>query len=655
MTDRAETSNRGARSVGRSMIAGLLVILIALPAPTAIAAEDDLLRIQLQEGQSLRDLAEQHLGDPDLWAEILRANGLTVADVRPGIELTIPVGPDRGRQPRASTRPCSASRAPPSRAPGCSRRSRSPRRSACATRPSRSARPGEWDAAAELATDATASAEEALAAALGQRDAAAEALLSDRQGWVEGQRPQDLLWDERPLNAVLIEEEKVRTLSRSTAQITFRDDSRLRLNANSQAVIQRMRVDPLSREEEAKVSLIEGDFYALLAGRSERKSFELEIPEVETEIEFDQLLGAARRQRLEVRQLRRAAAAGDRPGRERQPRSQRGGAGARRRAAEREGRRAAGAGAARAGRRPGRVRRRCGAELGHGRGRRGLLARGGGGPRLPAHDLQPLGADRRAATAATPLDVGTYYWRVAALDKFGLPGERSEIWRFHVRADATPPYLSIGTPGEGGILRQSPIELRGESEPERDARARRPAARGRRRRPLPDRLRRPSGTEPADRQGDRCRRQRHRAVALLRLHAGRARRGGVRRGPGPAGPAALRDRGRCDVDQRQHQPRCPDRGARGRRRRARLGLRRWRRAVRHQCADAGRRRDLRDAGDRAVGVCQRAAVRDQRSTARRRGSSSSCRRPRSPRSNGCRSGAWSRAAWSCWSTASPRS
>ena len=65
------------------------------------------------------------------------------------------------------------------------------------------------------------------------------------EGSVEGQRAAGPAVDRRALNAVLIEEEKVRTLSRSTAQITFRDDSRLRLNANSQAVIQRMRVDPL--------------------------------------------------------------------------------------------------------------------------------------------------------------------------------------------------------------------------------------------------------------------------------------------------------------------------------------------------------------------------------------------------------------------------
>ena len=84
---------------------------------------------------------------------------------------------------------------------------------------------------------------------------------------------------------MLIEEEKLRTLSRSSAQITFRDDSRLRLNANSQAVIRRMRTDPLSRTEEAKVSLVEGDFYALLSGKRDRKKFELQVPEVETDVD----------------------------------------------------------------------------------------------------------------------------------------------------------------------------------------------------------------------------------------------------------------------------------------------------------------------------------------------------------------------------------
>ena len=75
------------------------------------------------------------------------------------------------------------------------------------------------------------------------------------------------------------------------------------------------------------------------------------------------------------------------------------------------------------------------------------------------------GASRRAASPTGQLELGTYYWRVAALDKFGLPGERSAAWRFHVRVDRTPPYLAIREPAELAILRTGPLRVRGESEP----------------------------------------------------------------------------------------------------------------------------------------------------------------------------------------------
>ena len=49
--------------------------------------------IRVEEGDTLRDLAAEHLGDPDLWTEILRANGLNaITDVHPGLELQIPSG-----------------------------------------------------------------------------------------------------------------------------------------------------------------------------------------------------------------------------------------------------------------------------------------------------------------------------------------------------------------------------------------------------------------------------------------------------------------------------------------------------------------------------------------------------------------------------------
>ena len=70
-----------------------LAALLTLQALPAMAAEGEVVTVRLKEGQSLRDLAAEHLGDPDLWAEILRLNDLSVGDVHTGIELKIPVGP----------------------------------------------------------------------------------------------------------------------------------------------------------------------------------------------------------------------------------------------------------------------------------------------------------------------------------------------------------------------------------------------------------------------------------------------------------------------------------------------------------------------------------------------------------------------------------
>ena len=143
----------------------------------------------------------------------------------------------------------------------------------------------QWLATRDLADASFEEATTAIAVSERNRDLAAEALVTDRNGDVESQRPEDLAWRELQLRSILVEEEKVRTLSDSTAQITFRDASRLRLNANSNAVIRQMRFDPLSKREEAKVSLIEGDFYALLSGESDDRSrFSVEIADVDAVI-----------------------------------------------------------------------------------------------------------------------------------------------------------------------------------------------------------------------------------------------------------------------------------------------------------------------------------------------------------------------------------
>jgi LysM repeat protein len=440
-----------------------LVLAITLLSPANVIAQDSQVStVTVGESQSLRDIAQEYLGDPDLWTEILRANGLTVADVHPGIKLKIPVG-----QMAAANKALSDAldRIQKATEQGARLFAADQIGQAIMLRDAALAKrkAGDWDATAKLAGDASLAAAAALKAALAQRDAAADALLSDRQGWVEGQRPQDLVWTDRKLNAILIEDEKVRTLSRSTAQITFEDESRLRLNANSQAVIQRMRVDPLSREQEAKVSLVEGDFYALLAGKSQRNNFELQVPQVQTQIDSTNFWvrhdnSGSKFANYDDRSLEVSA----------QGRS---------------------------------------VTLGRDQA---TLVRSGEAP-TPKIDVLPAPAlnlplddqvafDARVELSwanvpdaagywlevaydpgfarmtfsrwgladtsfqSEPMNVGAYYWRVAALDKFGLPGARSDVRRFQVRTDVTPPYISITEPAEGAILRQSPIKLRGQSE-----------------------------------------------------------------------------------------------------------------------------------------------------------------------------------------------
>ncbi len=421
--------------------------------------------IRVAPGQSLRAIAEQHLGDPDLWPSILELNGLTtITDVKDGMSLRLPVA-ELARANRAIDQALAAIQA----ATQAGARLFAPEAIAEAIAlhdqaiTQRTAT--DYEGAAASAEGATAAAGSALAASQAERDVAAEALLSDRQGWVEGQRPKDLIWSDRPRDAVLIEEEKVRTLSRSTAQITFRDDSRLRLNANSHAVIQRMRADLLSKREDAKVSLIEGDFYAVLGGKSARKRFEVEVANVETDIRSTNFwvskdAAGAKFTNYDSRVMTVAAA---------------------------------------------------GEQVTLGRNE-GTLVRPGRPPEdkaslLPGPELlgpsdagqvltraitfrwqtvaQAAGywlevafdPDYRRMTASrwglpgadytmTDLAPGTYYWRVAALDQYGLPGSRSLTRQVSLQPDLTPPFLSIERPTEGAILRDASLLIEGQSEAE---------------------------------------------------------------------------------------------------------------------------------------------------------------------------------------------
>ncbi|MEJ8473671.1 FecR domain-containing protein [Roseibium algae] len=445
--------------VARRWCAATLLLLSQIPN----AAYSDVI-VPFDGGTDLRRVAKLYLGDADLWPAILKASGLDdLAELGEGQVLTVPTDEVSAAHSALAN---SLARIQQANAIGAQVFAYEQISKAISLHDAAldAEKARLWLKTIALAVDADTTAGQAYDLSEVTRNKAAEARLSDRQGWVEGQRPEDLGWDGRELNAILVEEEKLRTLSRSTAQITFRDSGRLRLNANSHAVIQRIRVDPLKKREDAKVSLVEGDFYALLGGSSDRKSLEVDVPDVNAQIDSGdfwvrQDVSGAKftnydDERVEI------VARGER------------------------------------------------VSLGR---NEGVVIRAGGKPRSktklltepalldPADDglvfnsvtdVSWQAVDNAAgywlevahdpnfnqmvdsASGLTDtsftlkgLDIGTYYWRIAALDQFGLPGSRSRSRRFHMRIDTAPPFLRLEAPLSDKVYRTSQAEVAGETEP----------------------------------------------------------------------------------------------------------------------------------------------------------------------------------------------
>lgn len=419
--------------------------------------------VAFSENMNVRALADQYLGSPDLWPEILKASGVSsITALKPGVILKIPVSEVKAANTalaRSLGKIQEATRAGARVfAAGTITKAIGLRNDALARR-----RAGAWSATVKLAGASYTAADEALILSKTHRDQAAEARLSDRHGTVEGQRPAELAWSQRQVDNTLIEEEKVRTLSKSTAQITFRDASRLRLNANSQAVIQRMRVDPLSRREEAKVNLISGDFYALLGG-GQRKAFQVELKNVDARIESgnfwvrqqrgqakftnydDKPVEIASRTGVVTLKRNEGAVVSDGDTRTRTF----------------------------ALLRPpapsapldnavvfGRAAKLSWAAVDAAQGYWIEIARDAAFDQM----IESRWGEKTTALETQPLTPGGYFWRVAALDRAGVPGARSTVRKFEIRRDATPPFLRADTPGGGAPMRVARVALSGETEP----------------------------------------------------------------------------------------------------------------------------------------------------------------------------------------------
>jgi hypothetical protein len=428
----------------------------------ALAQSAKPLAITVQEKESVRDLAQKYLGDPDLWGEILKSNNLSsAAEIRPGMTLTISsdlVQLSNQQVQNALQAIQSATEA------GAKVFASDSIAQAIAlyNEAGASRKNGAWPKSIELARMAKFKAEAAERETMARRNTTGVAELTDRRGTVESRKPVEPVWKEAPLQVKLIESEMIRTLSSSFAEITFHDESRIRLNENSQAVIQKMREDLLAKKKESSVSLVAGNAFALLASNQKKKNFDFVIPGVSTKVNSKNFWVQKDEQTTKI--------------------------------ANYEGEIALTA---------------QGATVVVGENQ-GSLVKANQKPTAPTLLLPSPSlvspennatffdrqinfkweavanavsywleisrdksftnvvfnnnaAQSNSFVAALPGE-GSYYWRVAANDANGFPSRFSERGFFNIARDTTAPFLQLSTPEDGAILRESFARLAGSTE-----------------------------------------------------------------------------------------------------------------------------------------------------------------------------------------------
>lgn len=433
----------------------LFLLLPTLSCSFPLIAADS---IEVKEGDSIRTLSEKHLGDSELWPEFLRANELdSVAEVVPGMRLKLPateIIETEGliREVRNTIQQANRLRARlfATREIG----------TAIAMRDSalEQKRQRNWKNAWRLMKISSEMASKALEICEQKRNVAAEAQLIDMKGTVERRRPADSSWNGVDLYQMLSEGERVRTLSDSTAELLFQDYSRLRLDENSQLVIREMRSNLLENRQQAKVSLVSGDLFALLGGTGARDDFDLELPDIELDGNSRDFYVKQEKDNTKLANYNgelKVASRGSNVVLE-----------------ENEGVAVDGSGIS---------------------GKRSLLPRPAlslpSDAELIYTDEVPLswqqvegaskywlevasdtsfkairvsdGEVKDISKTLAELSEGTWYWRVSAVDKDGFPGPRSAPRSFQLIQDRQPPYLALLYPEQGQIVAEQSLELRG--------------------------------------------------------------------------------------------------------------------------------------------------------------------------------------------------
>jgi len=262
-------------------IGQILFILFAL-LDVNFAQNSSIKTIEYQN-QSLRALAKEHLGNPDYWETILQFNNLeSTSELEVGMNLKIPTGIVTSTLLKIDEAKSKISDANSNGAkvltPELITEAEISFDEVISLK-----QHGNWEAAYDTLHDVLKLASESLEQVRLLRESSANATISFTKGEVETRKPVEKLWSDAELYSMLYEADRTRTLSNSIAEITFIDLSRIRLNENSQALIQHSRVDILKNITDTKVKLVKGDAFAYLLN-SPKKKFDIDIPGLNVKI-----------------------------------------------------------------------------------------------------------------------------------------------------------------------------------------------------------------------------------------------------------------------------------------------------------------------------------------------------------------------------------
>lgn len=257
-------------------------VQVILCSPGLSQPEDRVIR--LNEKFSLRDLAREHLGDPDQWRVILLYNGFeNLSDLPHQGTITIPAALFKeiskkldqagGLIHQASMEGAGVlarenlSQAVRFHAQGLELRSK-----------------GQMDKAMENADQALKYSQQALSETRGKRVRSVSALLARKHGQVQSRGPENPLWIDAEVHQEFVEKERVRTLKSSRGQILFVDGSQLNLDEDSLTVIGQMKENLIESGIKTDVTVLRGDVLFQLAALSPKKTFSVMSPGVAADV-----------------------------------------------------------------------------------------------------------------------------------------------------------------------------------------------------------------------------------------------------------------------------------------------------------------------------------------------------------------------------------